>query len=473
MVSIRTGFWVAGTILLAGCATANVKPRDLSALGSAPTADQVAKITHGSPLYRLDYLAGDHSFIYETYEESGTERYYGFLFQDGKLAAVDLTYEGEAQRPSLVACTLFPASVDMDVDACFQSFNRSVEAKSIEAGAAVIPDKPFKPSDPEGTAGTVVEGAVVLTFSAPFIIPAAVIGLPIVAAASVTGDGRGQAPLDVKLGTSYEDIRTRVEQYPDKDRSIKDGSGTVLIPGSALAGITAAFGMDKGKVIWINPTPSTVCGGGMWFWGQTCTMGNQPRPPVRTFLQPTRARTAPVIDEWENLALYYSPPAHYDVIGRVSGKTSGFTAKGRMAEAIEGMKRSAREEGATGVLVDTQADPLSQGLTAAPPAGTGSPVYAVGGTLPASFGDAYGYAIYVPADLEAFQKAAQVHATTCDALSQKKDDAKDAYKALKGSGTPADIDAAKAKLQAAEDASDAAYCGDDPWYAEQMTAQKQ
>jgi hypothetical protein len=468
MVSIRTGFWVVGTILLAGCATANVKPRDLSALGSAPTADQVAKITHGSPLYRLDYLAGGHTFIYETYEASDTERYYGLLFQDGKLDAVDLTGRGAAYSPGLRACTLFPPKPGLDVDRCFQDFNRDAETIAVKVDTGVTPDQAAKRRSASGTADTVAMGAVETAMFAPVLIPIAAVTLPVMGVAAA-GDKSRRESLDVKLGDAYANVRGRVEQYPDKYRSITDGSGTVLIPGAVVPNAAAAFGVDQGKVIWIDLSPGTSCGGGFFFWGMNCEMGFN--PPV-VWRAPHRPRP-PVIDEWENVAVYYTAPPQFDVLGETRGKAGrGFTAKARLEDALEDMKKAAREDGATGLLLYPLNFPVDKELTAAPAAGTGAAVY--GPPSDAPFGVLWvrGLEIYVPADAAAFHKAAQVHATTCDALSQKKDDAKDAYKALKGTGTPADIDAAKAKLQAAEDASDAAYCGDDPWYAEQMEAQK-
>jgi len=465
MTDIKAGLIFAASIALAGCATASIQQSDLNALGAAPTADEVNKVAHGSPLYRLDYLAGGHSFIYETFEASDTARYYGLLFQDGHLVAVDVTGEGQGFWPGLRACTLFPPDAHLDVDGCFRKFNQTAEAAAVKVAAGVAPDQAAKDRNARETTGTVVESAMYTAILAPILIPAMVITLPVMGAAEA-GDESRRESLDVKLGDSYDDIRSRVEQYPDKFRSVTDGNGTVLIPGAVVSNASAAFGVDKGKVIWIDLTPSTECGGGFMFWGTTCQMGERTYPSVQHF----RARTAPVIDHWENMALYNSAPAYYEVIDGVSGKPSGFSAKSRMDNAIEGMKESARKMGATGVLAEARLLTPDGMAIAAPPAGTASPVYGAS-TVPMG-GWAQGLAIYVPADAEAFQKAAQLHATTCDALSQKKDDMKDAYELVKDSGTPNAVAAAKQTLQTAEDAKDAAFCGDDDWYAEQMAAQK-
>jgi hypothetical protein len=176
----------------------------------------------------------------------------------------------------------------------------------------------------------------------------------------------------------------------------------------------------------------------------------------------------PVIDEWENVALYYSPPPQFDVLGETTGKAQGaFSGKSRMANAIEDMKKRAQKDGATGVLMYPVDPKIDKQPTAAPAAGTGTPFYGTPGE--ASFGTlrVSGLEIYVQADADTFLKASPLHATICDALSQKKDDTKDAYKAVKDTGTPDAVAAAKQNLQAAEDAEDAAYCGDDNWYAEQ------
>jgi hypothetical protein len=191
-------------------------------------------------------------------------------------------------------------------------------------------------------------------------------------------------------------------------------------------------------------------------------------------VQHRRAKTPSVIDGWENLALYYSPPANYEVIGEVTGEVKGFRAVSRMGYAIEGMKRAARVEGATGVLVVVPADVWGPQAVAPLPAGTGFPVYAVESkaTMYGIGVRIAGLAIYVPADADAFQKAAQAHAITCAVLSPRKDDMEDAYNAVKKTGTRAAIAAAQVSLRSAEDAADAANCGDDDWYAVQMTAQK-
>lgn len=196
--------------------------------------------------------------------------------------------------------------------------------------------------------------------------------------------------------------------------------------------------------------------------------GDQVQPGV----DHRRAQTQPVIDEWENIALYYSPPANYEVINTLVGIEKGFISVDNTNDTVDDLKKLARTEGATGVLVVVPHEMWGAQAAAAPPAGTGSPVY--GAKVPDYWGGArvVGLAIYVPADAEAFQKAAHAHSITCIALTQKKGAAKDAYKAVKGSGTPAEIAAAKQALQAAEDAFDAAYCDDDDWYAEQITGQK-
>jgi hypothetical protein len=467
MTNIRMRLAVAASIALAGCATANIQPSDLNALGSAPTVEEVSKIAHGSPLYRLDYLAGGHTFIYETYEATDTGRYYGMLFQDAKLIAVDVTGRGGAYWPGLRACTLFPPKADLDVDGCFQKFNRTVEAAAVEVAAGVTPDQAAKDRSANDKAGAIAEGTVETVLFAPILIPVAVVTLPVMGAAAA-GDNSRRAALDVKLGDSYDDIRSRVEQYPDKYRSIMDGKGTVLIPGAVVPNAAAALGVDGGKVIWIDLIPNTECGGGFMFWGMTCKMGEQSRPPA----QHLRAKTAPVMDHWENIALYYSPPANYEVMGRVSGKAQGFSAHSRMGNAIEDMKEWAQKMGATGVLVGLKAIAPGEEPIAAPPPGTGSPVYAADSTVPIYGMRANGWAIYVPTDADAFQKAAQIHGATCDALSQKKDDTKDAYEAVEKTGTPAEITTAQQALQSVKDTADAAYCGDDDWYAEQMAAMK-
>ena len=470
MTDIRTGFVFAASILLAGCATANIQPSDLSALGSAPTTDDIAKIAHGSPLYRLDYLAGGHSFIYETYEQSDTVAYYGLLFQDGKLAAADVIPEKSAYWSDLRHCTVFPPDAGRDVEKCFQAFDQATQAHAVNLGSGVAPAQAAKSPSAGQAAGAVIEGTVYVAMSAPILIPVAAIALPVLGALALEDQSRRES-LHVTLGESYADLRSRVETYPAKFTSITDGDGTVLIPGVGPSEVAGAFGVANGEVIWIDMSPRAGCGGGLFVAGTHCTMGREPQPPV--FKQVPHKPRPPVIDEWENIALYYSAPsAQYDVLGEVRGRPQGFTSKGRMEEAIEEMKRSALKDGATALLVDKQGYMPDQDPTAAPAAGTGMPVYGADATVSFSGGLAHALEIYVPTDAEAFLKAAPLHATTCDALSQKKDDAKDAYKAVKGTGTPAEIAAAQQTLQAAEDAKDAAYCGDDDWYAELMAAQK-
>ncbi|MFI4967329.1 MAG: hypothetical protein ACHQAU_01280, partial [Gammaproteobacteria bacterium] len=258
-----------------------------------------------------------------------------------------------------------------------------------------------------------------------------------------------------------------VEQLPERDRSVKDGSGTVLVPGGLTSIPAAAFGLQDGKVIWLQLDPPTSCGEGFILWDKQCRM-NTFAPGHRHV--PRKPRS-PVIDEWENIAIYYSPPPQFDVLGETSGKVGrGFTSKGRMAGAIEDMKKEARKDGATALLLEAQVDP--DGQEAAPAPGTGTPVYGADATVPLRGAWATTLEIYVSADADAFQKAAQVHGTICDALSQKKDDAKDAYEAVEKTGTPAEIASAQQNLQSAKDAVDAAFCGDDDWYAEQMATQK-
>lgn len=105
--------------------------------------------------------------------------------------------------------------------------------------------------------------------------------------------------------------------------------------------------------------------------------------------------------------------------------------------------------------------------------GTGSSGYAFSASVPITNGSISGFAIYVPADAAAFTQAMQAHQSKCDALSAQKDSLKDALKAIKKTGTDADIAAAKKNIDAVEDAHDAEFCGEDAWYADQMAAQQQ
>lgn len=462
MIRICAGFLLIAVILLAGCATPNIKQQDLSALGPTPTAEDVSKIAHGPPLTRLDYLVDGQTYTYEVYGVADAGKDYGLLFQGGKLSAVNI-FDSHTYKPEPRTCTLFPPKPNFDVEDCLRKITQSLKDSAVDLQQQVTPDQKTQEMENDNKAGDVAETAVTAALFAPILLPAAVVMLPFIGAESASRKS-AQDSLGVKLGDSYQDIQARVEQIPEKQRSVVQGSGTVLVSAGLTGLPAAAFGLQDGKVVWLQLDPPASCQMG----GNDCRMGDRGSRPKQNL----RAKTPSVIDEWENLALYYSPPANYEVIGPVSGKASGFSSSSRIGNAVEDMKGWARKEGATGVLVDSKPDTPDQEPTAAPAMGTGSPVYGAVSTLPFYGPWVHGSAIYVPADADAFLKASQAHGVTCDALSQKKDDAKDAYKAIKGSGAPADIAAAQAKLQSAEDAADAAYCGDDDWYAEQMTGHK-
>lgn len=55
----------------------------------------------------------------------------------------------------------------------------------------------------------------------------------------------------------------------------------------------------------------------------------------------------PVIDNWQNIYLYFSPPANYEVIGMVTGTGHGLGDETKMENALEGLKEKARDAGAT------------------------------------------------------------------------------------------------------------------------------
>ena len=181
----------------------------------------------------------------------------------------------------------------------------------------------------------------------------------------------------------------------------------------------------------------------------------------------------PVIDNWQNVYLYFSPPAHYEVIGMVTGKGRGLSDEGKMENALEGMKEEALDAGATGVLLQSAGIATAGSIGTATWSSTGSSGYAFGASVPITRGSITGLAIYVPVDAADFTKALYAHQTKCNSLSAKEGSMKAALGVTKKTGTNADIATAKLSLQTVEDAEDAEYCGENGWYADQMTAQKQ
>ena len=181
----------------------------------------------------------------------------------------------------------------------------------------------------------------------------------------------------------------------------------------------------------------------------------------------------PVIDNWENMYLYFSPPANYEAIGMVAGKGRGFGDQSKMENAVEGMKEEAREAGATGILVQSAGLVEAGSVSIANVQGTNYGAYGFGATVPIVKGRASGLAIYVPADAANFIKAQQAHQTQCDSLSANEDALEAAVKAAKKTGTPADVDAAKKSMQVVEDEESANFCGRSAWYAKQMASQQQ
>lgn len=457
--------------LLVGCASSNIHPEDMSKLGAAPTIGDIGKIAHGPPLYRLDYLVDGQAYTYEIYEATDTAKYYLLLFQGGRLVAVDI-WDEQSNQSEPGTCTFFPPRSGMDVEDCLRKIDQSLMANKVDLRQPATPDQEALERSKSGAADTVGMLTIETALFAPIMVPVLVITLPIAGASALADKSPHDSP-NVTLGESYEDVRSRVESYPANFVSITDGNGTVLVPGHGVSEVAAAFGVAGGKVNWINLSPGTQCSGLHSSTGTHCTMGQESHRIVK---QIPRTPRPPVIDEWENIALYYSPPAHYDVLGETSSGPGGYSAKSRTENAVKDVKQRARKDGATAVLVETRdeisGEELGEEVIPAPAAGTATPVYGAVTALPFYNGWTQALEIYVPADAEAFQKAAQTHATSCAALSQKNDDMKDAYKAMKEAGTPAEIAAAEQNLQSAEDAYDAAFCGDDDWYAEQMTAQK-
>ena len=181
----------------------------------------------------------------------------------------------------------------------------------------------------------------------------------------------------------------------------------------------------------------------------------------------------PVIDNWQNVYLYFAPPAHYEVIGMVTGKGRGFSDESKMENALEGMKEEARDAGATGVLLQSAGEVTAGSVNTATWSSSGYGGYAIGASIPIVRGSVSGLAIYVPEDAANFTNAFHEHQAKCDALSNKENAMKDALKVAKKAGDSAGITASNYNLQTVEDSEDAAYCGDDNWYAEQMAAQQQ
>jgi hypothetical protein len=185
------------------------------------------------------------------------------------------------------------------------------------------------------------------------------------------------------------------------------------------------------------------------------------------------AARPPVMQHWENLYLYFSPPPNYIVIGMVTGSGSGLSGQGKMDNALEGMKEQAREAGATGVLLQ------SAGITAV--GAVSSSIWSggryggssFGFSAPVTGGSVSGIAIYVPADAARHTLALQAHESTCAALSTADNKMEAALKAAKKTRIAANIVTAKGNLRAADNAEDANFCGDDDWYAEQIEAQEQ
>lgn len=181
----------------------------------------------------------------------------------------------------------------------------------------------------------------------------------------------------------------------------------------------------------------------------------------------------PVIDNWQNIYLYFSPPSDYETIGMVTGKGRGLGDESKMQNALEALKEEARDAGATGVLLQSAGIATAGSIGTAAWSGTGSGGFAIGSSVPITNGSITGFAIYVPADAANFTRALQAHQSKCDALSAQKDNLKDALKAVKKTGTDADITAAKKNIDAVEDAQDAEFCREDAWYADQMAVQQQ
>ena len=181
----------------------------------------------------------------------------------------------------------------------------------------------------------------------------------------------------------------------------------------------------------------------------------------------------PVIDHWENVYLYFTPPAHYEVIGMVTGKGRGFGDEQKMNNALEGMKEEAKDAGATGVLLQSAGTVTAGSVSTATWNSNDYGGYAFGASVPVTNGSVSGLAIYVPQDAANFTSALHAHRAKCDALSEQEEAVEAALKVAKKTGIKADIAAAKHNLRAVEHAEDAEYCGDDNWYAEQVTAQHQ
>ena len=181
----------------------------------------------------------------------------------------------------------------------------------------------------------------------------------------------------------------------------------------------------------------------------------------------------PVIDNWENVAIYYAPPADYETIGMVTGKGKGIGDQSKMENAIEGMKEQARDAGATGVLIQSAELTTAGKVGVANVTANGSSAFGVGVAVPIVRGTATGVAIYVPEDAAAFLKAKQDHETACSALSSNEDAAEAAVKAAKKGKDPAAVDTAKQNLQAVEDQEDAQFCGRSAWYADLMASKQQ
>jgi hypothetical protein len=166
---MRFALSLLAALLLAGCASSNIRPEDMSKLGAAPTTEDIDKIAHGKPLHRLDYLVDGQTYTFEIYEAADTAKYYGLLFQAGKLIAVDI-YAANSHSTSPAGCMLFPPRPGMEVEACLRTVDQALQAASVDLNKPVIPDQQTLQYTQQENAGAVAETVTEAVLFAPIAV---------------------------------------------------------------------------------------------------------------------------------------------------------------------------------------------------------------------------------------------------------------------------------------------------------------
>ncbi|MCU7843523.1 MAG: hypothetical protein KZQ93_06750 [Candidatus Thiodiazotropha sp. (ex Monitilora ramsayi)] len=246
------------SLALSACSSVGLKSSDIETIRYGDRLEEVKIFNEGRGLYRIDYIVDSRVYRFETRRIKDTGEHYSFLFEQGKLIAVEHISRGDALSPGIRDCALFPPDFDLEVTDCFRAFNASVISNAV-----LLPNENFSRINQEALdeyRQDQLSGLGTLVVYSPIVGPLAVAVLPIMVLGAL--DNTKIEEFDIRLGDRYEDIEEYILSLPPETRILLEKEGSIYIQAGVLEFPAVAFGIENGSVVWIKLHPKGVCGAG-------------------------------------------------------------------------------------------------------------------------------------------------------------------------------------------------------------------